>query len=263
MTATEDLFSAWRGLDTSAAAKVLPGDAAELPVAGVFAPSDPYEQYLSTAAETEHDRRLHLSLIPQPYVGSVRTAKIFVLMLNPGLGPMDYYSEVGPRKDEPYAAALLANLRQDGNEEYPFFFLNPAFLWHPGATYWRRRFDWMVRALQQSSGLPYITCLRHVAREVCCLQVVPYHSFDYGLQESIVKRLESTGLIMKAALEIAAQPDTLIVVLRGHSLWPLVSAERVILAAAEHRRGAFLSKGQKPGDAILAKLDKSLKEEGR
>lgn len=37
------------------------------------------------------DRRLHLGLLPTPFVGSLLDADIYVLLLNPGLGPMDYF----------------------------------------------------------------------------------------------------------------------------------------------------------------------------
>jgi hypothetical protein len=33
------------------------------------------------------DSRLHLGLLPQPFFGNVREASIYVLLLNPGLGP--------------------------------------------------------------------------------------------------------------------------------------------------------------------------------
>ena len=39
------------------------------------------------------DRKLHLGLLPQPFFGDVQNASIYVLLLNPGIGPSDYYGE--------------------------------------------------------------------------------------------------------------------------------------------------------------------------
>ena len=43
-----------------------------------------------------------------PFVGDLQSADVFLVLLNPGLGPLDYYGE---EKNEPgYREALLANL---------------------------------------------------------------------------------------------------------------------------------------------------------
>jgi hypothetical protein len=51
------------------------------------------EAYRSLDYCASHDRRLHLGLLPQPFFGDLRRASIYVLLLNPGLGPDDYYDE--------------------------------------------------------------------------------------------------------------------------------------------------------------------------
>ncbi len=38
-------------------------------------------------------KRLHLSLIPQPFCGNVYSARVVILALNPGLNPLDYFGE--------------------------------------------------------------------------------------------------------------------------------------------------------------------------
>ena len=53
------------------------------------------------------DNRLHLGLVPQPFIGDLRRASIFVLLLNPGLSPSDYYGEY---QVPSFRRALLANL---------------------------------------------------------------------------------------------------------------------------------------------------------
>ena len=72
---------------------------------------------------------LHVNLIPIPYVDSIRNVSIFVLLLNPGFAPMDYYAESHSIE---YRDRLIANLRQEvGDLEFPNFFLDPNFI-YPG-----------------------------------------------------------------------------------------------------------------------------------
>ena len=44
----------------------------------------------------KQDGRFHLSLNPVPYMGDVRTADIFLLMINPSAGYADYYTDKNP-----------------------------------------------------------------------------------------------------------------------------------------------------------------------
>jgi hypothetical protein len=55
------------------------------------------------------DSRLHLGLLPQPFLGDLRRASIYILGLNPGLGPSDYYAEYEVPQ---FKRALLLNLKQ-------------------------------------------------------------------------------------------------------------------------------------------------------
>ena len=57
-----------------------------------------YEEYSRDNFIFDRDTRLHLGLVPLPYGGDLRSAKVFVLMLNPGLGPSDYYAEQTSRE---------------------------------------------------------------------------------------------------------------------------------------------------------------------
>ena len=83
-----------------------------------------------------NDKRLHLGLIPVPFIGDMLNASIYVLMLNPGLGPGDYFEYKVPR----LRRALIDNLRQKRRRGVmPFVFLDPRFAWHGGFGYWDRK----------------------------------------------------------------------------------------------------------------------------
>jgi hypothetical protein len=78
------------------------------------------------------DTRLHLGLLPQPFIGNLQRASIYVLSLNPGLDPTDYFGEYEVQE---YRNALLANLKQQFHKTVPpFIFLDPRYGWHGDGT---------------------------------------------------------------------------------------------------------------------------------
>ena len=90
------------------------------------------------------DKRLHLGLIPVPFMGDMLNASIYVLMLNPGLGPGDYFEYKVPS----FRKALLANLRQERiTGVMPFVSLDPQFAWHGGFSYWHQKLKGVIEAL--------------------------------------------------------------------------------------------------------------------
>jgi hypothetical protein len=92
VTAREDLISAWRTVDVGSPPFRLEADAAILDEHCTIVTYG-NDEYLSERFIFSYDSRLHLGLIPEPYSGKLSSAKIFILMLNPGLGPGDYYAQ--------------------------------------------------------------------------------------------------------------------------------------------------------------------------
>ena len=77
-------------------------------------------------------------------------ASIYVLMLNPGLGPGDYFEYKVPS----LRRALIANLRQKRRRGVlPFIFLDPRFAWHGGFGYWDGKLKGVMEALAESKGI--------------------------------------------------------------------------------------------------------------
>ncbi len=52
-----------------------------------------FDAYIKSKDFGNKDRWLHTGLLPMPYIGYLKKASIFILTLNPGLKPLDYYSE--------------------------------------------------------------------------------------------------------------------------------------------------------------------------
>ena len=125
------------------------------------------------------DNRLHLGLIPVPFMGDMLNASIYVLMLNPGLGPGDYfeYKVPGLRR------ALLANLRQKRIPGVtPFVFLDLRFAWHDGFGYWNQELKGVIEALPN--------------REVCHRPMLGQR-WDPSLRLSILFHIMVTNLIRR------------------------------------------------------------------
>ena len=53
---------------------------------------------------------LHLGLLPMPFAGRLDRADIFILLLNPGFRPSDYFAEF---RDEAFRKAWSDNIRQE------------------------------------------------------------------------------------------------------------------------------------------------------
>ncbi|HKD99676.1 MAG TPA: hypothetical protein VKE69_01595, partial [Planctomycetota bacterium] len=135
------------------------------------------------------DRRLHLSLIPQPFFGDLARASIFVLLLNPGVGPHDYYGEF---EVPAFRDALLANLRQEFPPgSVPFVFLDPQFSWHGGYDWWHGKLARVIARLAHENDMPFAAARRFVAERLACIELLPYHSASFGIGDRWIQDLPS------------------------------------------------------------------------
>lgn len=98
---------------------------------------------------------------PEPFLGSVKKAKVILLNLNPGFNDKDPATHA--RAD--FARALRKNLRQK-QSKYPFYLLNPEFSDSPGYIWWNGK----LRELIDQCGRLL------VGQNVACIEFFPYHS---------------------------------------------------------------------------------------
>lgn len=68
------------------------------------------------------DHKIDTSLLPEPFIGNPRSAKLVLLNLNPGLAEGDAKAHAHPD----FKAAMLSNLRHE-SQEFAFYPLNPQF----------------------------------------------------------------------------------------------------------------------------------------
>ncbi len=203
---------------------------------------------------------LHLDLLPQPYIGDLKQADIFILSLNPGLNPSDYYAESEVLE---FRKALIGNLRQDKlDKDFPNIFLNPNFSWHSGFNYWYGKLEGVI--LQLVKGKSYLSrreTLRELSRRIAFLELIPWHSMNMagGMKNKLV-RLESSRLIVdyvvKELKPRSEKNDCLLIVVRGADYWKLKNEnDNIVVYEKGQNRTASLSPSSKGGDAIFHYLE--------
>jgi hypothetical protein len=153
-----------------------------------------------------------------PYLGNLRHARVFLVSLNPGLGPHDYFGE---HRVVEYRSALLANLRQDRDVRFPF--LDPAHSWHGGSAYWTHRLRGITRRVQETLGVDPREAIRICAAQVAVLELVPYHSAIFRLSRRGIDALASANLIRNLVfaelLPRHRDHDCSLIVLRSRAAW--------------------------------------------
>ncbi len=210
-----------------------------------------------------NDKRLHLGLIPVPFIGDMLSASIYVLMLNPGLGPGDYFEYKVPSLKR----ALIANLRQKRKPGVmPFIFLDPSFAWHGGFGYWDRKLKKVMAALAASKDMSLADARSTLASKLAVVQLVPYHSVgsnQRALQQLPSVRLAKDFVRRRVAERVRAQ-EAIVIVTRQVRIWDqclpddLGEDQGIIRYTASEARSASLSPNTRGGRAILRQLGVSI-----
>lgn len=196
----------------------------------------------SDAFSGAQDKKFHLGLLPQPYQGHLSTASVFILVLNPGLSPITYYAE---EHDLQFRQALLRTIYQENKaSKHPFLLLDPQFAWYGGFKYFHMRFRPIIEQIQARKDISYLEALKFVACHVACLQIIPYHSREFGGYGLIKQLSSSRAAIEFARTELAdkAKNDKItIIVTRGTQHWGLREGRNVILYAGNETRSAHFT----------------------
>ena len=163
------------------------------------------------------DTRLHLDLIPLPFMGDLEKASVYVLMLNPGLSPMHYFEY----RDSRFRQALIANLRQKpAKGVMPFVSMDPQFAWHDGFSYWHEKLGEVIERIANCSGITFAEAREKLAAKLAVIQLVPYRS----AKKPSVEGLRSVELVKDYVSKIIIQErckekGALVIMARGVSAW--------------------------------------------
>lgn len=205
------------------------------------------------------DHRFHFSLLPVPYVGDLKKADIFILLLNPGLDFIDYFAE--SRMTE-FNSTLKRNLLQDfTSTSFPFLYLNPEFCWHGGFTWWERKLrDVATKIAEEKFKGRYLKAIQDLAHRVAAIELIPYHSISFR-QHRLIRSLPSSHRAQEFArntLVARAQDATAqIIITRRHKEWGIGSRTtgNIVIYTGGLTRGASLGRETPGGKAILKQYD--------
>jgi len=202
------------------------------------------------------DHRLHLGLLPQPFLGDLRRASIYILLLNPGLSPRDYYGE---DKVGEYRKALVANLRQKFKRgSLPFLFLDPQYSWHGGFSWWHGKLARVISCLANRWAVSFAEARARLARELASIELVPYHSPSFRDPGGWIRNLESVALarafVSDTVVPRVRRGEAIVIVTRQAKVWNLPRHSRIVRYSGQQARAAHLSPESPGGRAILRHL---------
>lgn len=206
----------------------------------------------------DKDTGFHLSILPSPYKGDLKRAKIFILLLNPGLSYTDYYGE--RRGDGNLTRKLKANLKQKlGKSKFPFIWLDPGLCWHAGFVWWESKLRNVLRKIAKNdSKSSYNEALQRLSQKIACIEIVPYHSLKFK-NSSFLHELPSVkaakNFVLKNLLPRAERGEITLIVTRQSKAWGLKKLkEKIIVYEGGQTRGASLGSCTEGGKAILQKF---------
>ena len=168
-------------------------------------------------------------------------------MLNPGLGPSDYYAEQTSRE---WRDLLVHNLYQD-EPSVGFPFLDQRFAW--ACSYWLGKPKVLIWELREQMG-SFQAAIEVLRRNLVVLDLVPYHSPSFGVPWQVVDGLASSRLMRAAAAELtkrARSGEILVIVTRGAKFWDIEDGPGTIVYTGGEARAASLSATSRGGKAIL------------
>lgn len=254
-----ELIEFWRRCDFSHAPYVHPADRTFLEAENgryIDAVPNNFEGFLGSDRFGDfEDARFHLSLLPCPYVGDLRSADILIFLLNPGFSFSDYYAEF---KIDGCKSRLQRMIWQDFDGiEFPFVWLDPDYCWHGGFIWWERKLREVITEIaKREFGGRYRDGLRSLSHRLAAVELVPYHAPSFKAHR-LIDRLPSAKAAQAFAarvVESASSGEKTIIVTRQAAQWGFTKAlPHVVVYKGGQTRGASLGVKTPGGKAILAR----------
>lgn len=242
----EDLIKAWRGFYPKIRPYILRGD--ELILQGtkkgasIFNSYPSFEEYRQQEDYNDsQNTKLNLGLLPVPYSGDLENAKIYVLMINPGLGDLDYVAE---KRFVDYREALHQSRRQSNQllkSRYPMMFLDPRFSWTGGGQYWIKKLRHFIIQQRESQNCSMADAMSHLSKRICCIEYLPYHSVKFK-NGKLLHSLKSTRLIWEFVhkdIVPRAKRGEVGIIVRGQQYWQIPEDRK----KREEKRNVVVMKG--------------------
>lgn len=186
-------------------------------------------------------RKLHSGLFPQPFVGNIAQASVFVLFGNPGLSVDDYVDEL---ENEGYVAYCRQNLLGEVGGFGPLML---AAAGTAAAAYWEPVFGRLIRELAEDLDLEYVDARGWLVSQVATIEAGAYHSMNFPAEG--FARLPSTQVAISYVQDElhsrALRGECLVFVWRQAKLWGLPPSDNVVVRDPKQAQARFLQHGER------------------
>lgn len=204
------------------------------------------------------DKRFHLSLLPIPYGGNLRTANIIILLLNPGFSLTDYYAETRVPQFRRHLKQMLAQDFDGIN--FPFIWLDPEYCWHGGFRWWEEKLRDVITIIAKKKKISYFDAMHDISKRLAHVELVPYHSRQFDarlLVDQLCSVHAARRFAHEAWIQAANEKNKTIIVPRSVKAWklPEVRHNNLVMYEAGQARGASLGPKSAGGRAILRQYD--------
>lgn len=168
-------------------------------------------------------QRYCVGLLPEPYVGDISNARVYILLLNPSLDAADLRAYTDPD----YLDRTVLNLKQEFvSGKRRFYPLEDDFSWTGAGLWWRPRFRPIVEQLAPAgSTRPVSEVLDLIGERVAALEYWPYHSVSNLISEPRLRKcrshIEMEAFVRDYVLKRAAKDDCCVIVPRSVRKWDL------------------------------------------
>jgi hypothetical protein len=196
---------------------------------------------LLTAPKNSFHRKLHLGLFPQPFVGNIREASVYILFGNPGLSVQDYADELDTPK---YRAQCIANLAGELKQFGP---LHENALNTGAYKYWSSTFRRLIKETGESLGLSFEEARDWVLSQVATIEAGAYHSpkFPVGVFENLPSTSAAKTFVTDYVLPRVDQQRCVVFVWRQARLWALPVRPGIKVRDPRKANGRYLLKEER------------------
>jgi|GEM_PF-5969840 len=171
-----------------------------------------WNEYISGNNWGREGNRVHVDLLPIPYAGNLKTAKIVFGLYNPGANQLDYRDE--ERQD--FKAAIRSSIQQSfSRNDVAFYNLDPTFADTSAFQWWEKRLGKLALSLKGS--YKYRDLLLVLAKNIAVIELIPYRSTE-SIDAKLLKA-KSSQLAIDAITGYffpKAQREECLVVLKGN-----------------------------------------------
>ena len=190
---------------------------------------------------SEIQRKLHTNLYPQPFVGNIRKASVYILFGNPGLSIQDYVDEL----DTPaYAVQCLENLsgRVEG-----FGPLLEAAQGTGAYKYWNSTFKRLIKETGEKFGLSHDVARTWVLSQVATIEAGAYHSKKFPLEgfAKLPSTQEALHFVRNFVKNRVENQECVVFVWRQAKLWALPSHPGIKERDRSKANGRYLLKDER------------------